>query len=311
MNRWLVIPAVSSAFAFALMMATLHGAAARGPAVEFRIPSATGNTGTPMRASNVSHANGDPLLTIPQAEELLTTLATEYIRPWQQWEASPRHFYSRAAPRPIPPISSRIEIARDSNEPSDGFLLGLVVVNTGERSQWMPCVVDRSNKEVRFFAEGQWLSQEEWLKKAPRPYGRSWLKQDWHRHWIRWLRSTSCRTCVTFRRIAHLRSHITDSAFEALKHYSQVTEADFERAADGSAKGGAESGARSAQNAAQRERATIRGELQETKQAPDESRACAIFPDVCGEIEHLFSGEDRIRTCGPVWPGHGFSKAAL
>jgi hypothetical protein len=167
-TRWLVIPAVSSAFAFALMMATLHGAATRGPAVEFRVPSSTGNTGTPMRKSN---ASSDPLLTIPQAEELLTTLATEYIRPWQQWEASPRHFYSRAAPRPIPPISSRIEIARDSNEPSDGFLLGLVVVKMGEHSQSIPCVVDRAKKEVGYFADGRWLTQAEWLQNAPTPYG--------------------------------------------------------------------------------------------------------------------------------------------
>ena len=170
MNRWLIIPAVSSAMAFALLMATLHGAATRGPAVEFRVPSSAGNTGIPMRKSNGS---SDPLLTIPQAEELLTILAADYIRPWQQWEASPRHLYSRAAPRPIPPISSRIELAHSTNERSDAFLLGLVVVNTGERSQSVPCVVDRSRKDARFFADGRWLTKEEWLKKAPRPYGRS------------------------------------------------------------------------------------------------------------------------------------------
>ena len=58
--------------------------------------------------------------------------------------------------------------------------------------------------------------------------------------------------------------------------------------------------ARSAQNAAQRAHAAIRGDSHETKQAPDVSRACAIFPDVFDDSEQKFSGEDRIRTCGRV-----------
>jgi hypothetical protein len=36
------------------------------------------------------------------------------------------------------------------------------------------------------------------------------------------------------------------------------------------------------------------------KQAPEESRACAIFPDVFGNTEQTFSGEDRIRTIAEI-----------
>ena len=91
----------------------------------------------------------------------------------------------------------------------------------------------------------------------------------------------------------------------ALKHYLQVTDADFERAAASTGESGAEIGAQPAQNAA------IRGKSHETKQAPDVSGACAISPDVYGDSEHTFSGEDRIRTCGPGFPSHRFSKPAL
>ena len=82
----------------------------------------------------------------------------------------------------------------------------------------------------------------------------------------------------------------------ALKHYLQVTDADFERAA----KGGAESGARVAQNAAQQAHAGSRTDSQETKETPDVSRA---YANACGDVRECaksFSGEDRIRTCGPV-----------
>ena len=77
----------------------------------------------------------------------------------------------------------------------------------------------------------------------------------------------------------------------ALKHYLQVTDADFDRAAG---KGGAECGAGSAQIAAQPALASTSSDSRETKQAPDESRACVIFPDVYGDSEQTFSGEDRI-----------------
>jgi len=82
----------------------------------------------------------------------------------------------------------------------------------------------------------------------------------------------------------------------AMKHYLQVTDSDFERAAEG----GAESGARSAQNAAQPGRAAKGGESQAKGATPVEYAAFAIPDDTQLVATKGLSGEDRIRTCGPV-----------
>lgn len=86
----------------------------------------------------------------------------------------------------------------------------------------------------------------------------------------------------------------------ALKHYLQVTDADFAQAADPAKADGSESGAQRAQNAAQSEHAANRHESHELNATPNESAVCATS----GETRHLGtkvqSGEDRIRTCGPV-----------
>ncbi len=84
----------------------------------------------------------------------------------------------------------------------------------------------------------------------------------------------------------------------ALKHYLQVTDADFERAAQATKEGGAESGARSAQNAAQRGRAAKGGESQEEGANPVGCAAFAIPDDTQLVVTKGLSGEDRIRTCG-------------
>lgn len=85
----------------------------------------------------------------------------------------------------------------------------------------------------------------------------------------------------------------------ALKHYLQVTDADFERAA----KGGAECGAPSAQNAAQRAHAVSSGESHEPSATP---AGCATFAIPCESslvTAQAFSGEDRIRTT-PTTPAN-------
>ena len=86
----------------------------------------------------------------------------------------------------------------------------------------------------------------------------------------------------------------------ALKHYLQVTDADFEKASKGGAGQGAENGALRAQNRAQHEHAPIRTDSQETTKAPDVSRAYAKSCDPQRANARKSSGEDRIRTCGPV-----------
>ena len=82
----------------------------------------------------------------------------------------------------------------------------------------------------------------------------------------------------------------------ALRHYLQVTDADFAQAA----RRGAECGAQVAQNAAQQAHAARRTHSQETTKAPAVTRAYATRCDDGREDARPSSGEDRIRTCGPV-----------
>jgi integrase len=86
----------------------------------------------------------------------------------------------------------------------------------------------------------------------------------------------------------------------ALKHYLQVTDADFEQAANVTKADGSESGAQSAQNAAQSGRAANSLESHGLHATPNGCVVCATS----GDAQHLpakgQNGEDRIRTCGPV-----------
>ncbi|MEX2138897.1 MAG: site-specific integrase [Pirellulales bacterium] len=75
----------------------------------------------------------------------------------------------------------------------------------------------------------------------------------------------------------------------ALKHYLQVTDADFERAA-----ASAESGALSAQNAAQPGRAAKSGESHESGATPVRCASYAASHDIQPISAQTFRGEDRI-----------------
>ncbi len=96
----------------------------------------------------------------------------------------------------------------------------------------------------------------------------------------------------------------------ALKHYLQVTDTDFERAAEVVGDGGAEAGAPSAQNAAQRAHAGSRGESLKKQKAPTPVGASATRREPRRDTAQTSSGEDRIRTCGSGFPDHRFSKPA-
>ena len=78
----------------------------------------------------------------------------------------------------------------------------------------------------------------------------------------------------------------------ALKHYLQVTDADFERASQD----GAKNGALGAQNRAQHEHAPVRRDSQETTQAPDVSMAYANGCDSERLNATKSRGEDRKRN---------------
>jgi len=83
----------------------------------------------------------------------------------------------------------------------------------------------------------------------------------------------------------------------AMKHYLMVTDADFQRATQES---GAESGAQRAQNAAQSGRAANRCDSQESDVTPLQCATFAIPRETQLVATKGLSGEDRIRTCGPV-----------
>jgi hypothetical protein len=178
MNRTLVIPAGCCLFAFAALLAALHGAKGREasarPVHSDVSWSRLGSGSMPSRpaysASDALNANGDLLLSSEEAKQVLTTLAGEYLRPWREWEASPHHLYSRAAPRPIPTIYAKIEMSPSAMGQSDSLLVATIAVSRGARTEQVPCVVDRITKRVRLYAERQWLTEDEWLKNASLPW---------------------------------------------------------------------------------------------------------------------------------------------
>jgi hypothetical protein len=170
MNRWTFIPAACILFAFVALWTTLQGAirderlsrtSATAPRME---PETIGiATAVPARA----RAN-DPL-TPRSIEQRLNHLATEYLRPWRKWENSPHRLYSRVSPTPIPEIKAEIILVESTVNQNGGSLLAAIKVTTGGHSQLMPCVVDRISQNVSVFADGRWLSEEEWLTTAPLP----------------------------------------------------------------------------------------------------------------------------------------------
>ena len=178
MNRSLVISAGCSLLAFFALVAVFHGAVGRATFAEgtqLRDPGRRGDHGTlpftlDCSASHTPHADDNFLLSIEDAEQSLTALVDEYLRPWRQWETSPRRLYSRAAPRPIPTMYANIAISPSTLGQSDSFLVATIAVGTEAHPQVVPCVVDRITKRVGFFVEGHWLTEDEWLKSAPLPH---------------------------------------------------------------------------------------------------------------------------------------------
>jgi hypothetical protein len=156
MTRSIWIPAIGCLAAFAALWATLQGATRRSTVDVLRSASA------PSEATRGS-------LSIDEAEQVLSALSSEYLRPWRALETSPHRLYSRAAPRPIPPSYANVELAAASAQ-SEAFLVAtLSISKAGGPAQQVPCVVDRSTRQVRLFAAGQWQDESEWLANAPLP----------------------------------------------------------------------------------------------------------------------------------------------
>jgi hypothetical protein len=176
MNRAIVIPAGLCAVALAALLATIRGETRRSTAFSATLPptvqSTDSDTTSSLRAipeSGASSSYQTPVLSHEEAQQQLSALVDQYLRPWREWENSPQRVYSRAAPRPIPSISAEIAIVPTAQVQGENLLLGTITVKAGIRSERIPCVVDRISKAVWLSASGQWLTGRQWLTKAPVP----------------------------------------------------------------------------------------------------------------------------------------------
>jgi hypothetical protein len=174
MNRALILPAGVCLIAFAALLATV-GPYGRASTAATKLGAARrladrGSISTQAGAAfKVPNASDVLPLSDSDARKLVSTHADEYLRPWRQWETSPHRWYSRAAPRPIPTINVEIVMAPVTKGQSNSFLLGTIAIIMGARSQPVPCIVDRTTRRAWMSVDGQWLTEDEWLKKAPVP----------------------------------------------------------------------------------------------------------------------------------------------
>jgi hypothetical protein len=168
MNRSVTIPAVCSLAAFVGLLAVLYGAPTNDPTVSRSRSSAA--IVHPVATSGIPREPARSLLSPDQARERLTALSGEYLRPWKEWENSPRRLYSRVAPRPIPSLSAEVEMTASSTKSQESFVLAVITITRqGDEPKQIPCLIDRATSQIRLFAAGQWLTGEEWLQRAPTP----------------------------------------------------------------------------------------------------------------------------------------------
>jgi len=166
MNRSFILPVFCAVLAFVALSVAFRGAIGRESV--YNIPQSAINE---SRTSTIPNAAAPiDLLTVADAEKILGTLADEFTRPWRKVQSAPRLIYSRAAPRPIPTIESKIELAK-GGDARDMLVLATITIHNGEHPDAFPCVIDRSTKQVRLYAAGQWQTQSEWLATAPSPFG--------------------------------------------------------------------------------------------------------------------------------------------
>jgi hypothetical protein len=173
MNLKLTIPAAVSLAAFVGTMLFLNqsdgqqpdGSAARVASTSDAATASDAN-GAPATASKPTLPTGP--LNPQQAKALLESYTAGYTKPWRDYAESPQHMMSRAMPRPIPSLYTRIEWA-SSSEPDNKLMLATIRISKGLETTAAPCVIDRETKQVRIFANDQWQTADEWVKNAPKP----------------------------------------------------------------------------------------------------------------------------------------------
>lgn len=179
MNLKITLPAIASLAAFLATMLVLNHSDGQQPeesaarVATISGPTISGSTGSALLESSSESptpagATRSPArLTQKQAKAMLEAAAASYTKPWQDYANSPHHMMSRVAPRPIPSLNTRIEWASSSE--ADGLLLATIRITKGLETTAAPCVIDCEKKQVRIFANDQWLSAEDWVKNAPQP----------------------------------------------------------------------------------------------------------------------------------------------
>ena len=172
MNRRLTIPAGCCIVAFGVVYAALHGAvdADVNPSRQRVVSSELANLSSVSSSAAQFDKFDRRLLSVAEVEQSLISARDAWLRPWRQWESAPHRLYSRVAPRPIPSLSAEIQLASESLGESAGCLVGIISVHKGGAEPFaIPCVVDRFTSRTRFFHDGRWLTEEEWVATAPAP----------------------------------------------------------------------------------------------------------------------------------------------
>jgi hypothetical protein len=172
MNRALALPAACFLVAFAVPIAIFHRAMAAGADNENLAspPVSASSDAAPVVVarprSGLPPAN---LLTLAQGHELVAALADRFLQPWRQWASSPSMMFSRIAPTPVPEANVKIVMAESVLAHDARFLLSTMTITLGTQPLVVPCVVDRATRQIWLSADGEWLSEEGWLKQAPLP----------------------------------------------------------------------------------------------------------------------------------------------
>lgn len=176
MNLKMTLPALASLAAFLGTMLVLNQSDGQQPdEATARAALTAAATIVPSPDSpqpdtaQVAPAKSGARLNQTQAKALLEGYTASYTKPWQDYAQSPHHLMSRAMPRLIPSLNTRIEWA--SAIETDNQLLATIRISKGLETTSAPCVIDRTSKQVRIFANDQWLSTEDWVKTAPQPRG--------------------------------------------------------------------------------------------------------------------------------------------
>jgi hypothetical protein len=174
MNLKLTLPALGSLAAFLGTMLVLNQSDGQQPD-EATARAALTVSDTNLPGSDTLHTNSAQVapaklagrLNQTQAKTLLEGYTASYTKPWQDYAQSPHHYMSRVTPRPVPSLNTRIEWA--SSIETDNQLLATIRITKGLETTSAPCVIDRTTKQVRIFANDQWQSAEDWVKTAPQP----------------------------------------------------------------------------------------------------------------------------------------------